>query len=38
MDKHARLIFKDLYLNMAILQQPCAAAGQALLTDGICLT
>jgi hypothetical protein len=34
MDERARLIFKDLYLNMAMLQQPCAATGQALLTDG----
>ena len=33
-DERARLIFKDLYLNMAMLQQPGAAGGQALLTDG----
>lgn len=33
MDERARLIFKDLYLNMAMLQHP--GAGQALLiTDG----
>ena len=32
MDERARLIFKDLFLNMAMLQQP--GGGQALLTDG----
>jgi hypothetical protein len=36
MDERARLIFKDLYLNMAMLQEqpPASTSGQALLTNG----
>jgi len=34
MDERARLILKDNFLNMAMLQAQPTAAGQALLTDG----
>jgi hypothetical protein len=35
MDERARLIFKDLFLNMAMLEQPAGATGgQALITNG----